>query len=744
MTNIEKAQAIYRLYQDSENNNRRQWLKNIKKDEDFVYGEQLTQDEKDDLAAAGMPNFTINRLLPVFDIAKYFITNKLPRYQAVGADGSDSDEAQMHGAMMEYGWYISKGRSLLSKVVSNVLSKSVGWFLIDIDPSMDKGKGEVVITSLRPEDVIPDPQSTDINANDAEYIIVKKLFSKNYLKGKFPKFARKIENIDTAFSRTNYSERDLDNTEITYEEDIITTIDSDINNPLIEYFLTFRRVWKTYVRVFVKNEIPKKELNLIKKEMRLEVKEKKQEFSIKIKEETIRLEEAVKAGQIIKERAEFELEKLQRSMTKELKDFINRLYSKLRSEANQTTEYNISKKEFEILKKDKLIADNIINSYEYQKPMMKRTETIGENLFISEEINDEEDYPLIMLPFLWTGTVNPISLVGPLKGKQRETNKSHQLVIHNANLGSNPRWMAVKGQIDDEDEWQEQGTTPNGILYWRDILGNGTPPQAVQPLPLNSAFFNIVQEAKNDLEYLSGISGSMQGMNQNSRETYRGMLANDEFGTRRIRQWIVNVFEPTLDQVGKVWMRKAQNFYKGHKVYLIVQPNASGDGYEQKRAESNVPLYNNYGKVVRRYNKIDSTRYNLRVISGSTMPINRWALLDEYWKYYEGKIIDDIAFRNETDIRGKKQIEERMSRMKQLENALRQADDEIKKLKGTQETLERQVVQKGIDVKIARMETEERAALLETKAQNKLAQKRIGDKTKNAIEELNNQVTEKE
>ena len=37
-----------------------------------------------------------------------------------------------------------------------------------------------------------------------------------------------------------------------------------------------------------------------------------------------------------------------------------------------------------------------------------------------------------------------ISAVIPMIGKQREINKSHQIMLHNANLASNLRWLYTK------------------------------------------------------------------------------------------------------------------------------------------------------------------------------------------------------------------------------------------------------------------------------------------------------------
>ena len=74
----------------------------------------------------------------------------------------------------------------------------------------------------------------------------------------------------------------------------------------------------------------------------------------------------------------------------------------------------------------------------------------------------------------------------------------------------------------------------------------------------------------------------------------------------------------------------------------------------------------------------------------------------------------------ETDIRNKKQVIERKSMYAQLQGQLQQMEEAIKDSEGTIETLERQLVQAGIKMKVGEASTEIRKDVLETEAQQKL------------------------
>ena len=102
------------------------------------------------------------------------------------------------------------------------------------------------------------------------------------------------------------------------------------------------------------------------------------------------------------------------------------------------------------------------------------------------------------------------------------------------------------------------------------------------------------------------------------------------------------------------------------------------------------------------------------------MPINRWALLEEYFKWFQAGLIDDIAMIAETDIRNKKQVIERKSMYSQLQGQVSSMEEAIKDKDGTIETLERQLVQAGIKMKVGDAVNEVRKDVLETEAQQKL------------------------
>ena len=124
--------------------------------------------------------------------------------------------------------------------------------------------------------------------------------------------------------------------------------------------------------------------------------------------------------------------------------------------------------------------------------------------------------------------------------------------------------------------------------------------------------------------------------------------------------------------------------------------------------------------MIGRWNDYESSRFDVRIVAGSTQPINRWALQDEYFKWFEGGLIDDIAMVEVTDIRNKKQLLKRKSLYTEMQNQLAQMEDQMKELQGENETLERQIVQAGIKLKINESDVKAQKQYLETEAEQKL------------------------
>lgn len=734
-----KAHINKQLWDRSNSTDRTKWRSKSQKGYDFYLDEQLSKDEETSLEESGMPSFTINRILPIVEIMKYFVTANSPRWKAVGATGDDTDIAQVHSDISDYCWHASNGNSIYGQVVLDSLVKGVGYFLIDVDQDADHGKGEVTFSRIDPYDVFVDPSSRDFLFRDASFIMIKKNLSKSQLKNLFPQHAAKINKISSSTDNSSsYSQRDVETSKIIQPEDVGFGIDPKKaeEDQIIAYYENYTKIKVPFVNSFIKIPLTEEQEQQLKESVEVQLQEFQAEVQVQLQEKMLSIQQSLEAGEIIPERAELEIKKAQQMMETAIQEKQQELMSAAQEEMTKVEQIVMRKKEFDMMMKSKQFENSVVDFVNFYETRIKLICSVGDDIFLYEYELPITEYPIIPIPYLYTGTPYPMSAVMPLIGKQQEINKAHQIMVHNANLASNLRWLYEEGSVD-ESEWEQYSSSPGALLKYRQGF---QPPTPVLPAPINNAFYSITQEGKSDAEYISGVPSAMMGFTQQQAETYRGLLANDEFGTRRLKSWMSTIVEPALEHIGRVFQMVAQKHYQIDKVFRIVQPEAGQEPDQDKEVRVNIPIFNDYGKAIGKWMDYESGKFDVRIVAGATLPLNRWALLEEYFRWFQAGLIDDVAMIAETDIRNKKQLVDRKSVYSQLQSQVEQMTEAMKDKEGTIETLERQLVQAGIKMKVQQGESEVRKEVLSTEAQQKLLRGMMQNEFQNAKKDIQREV----
>ena len=733
MTNKKRAQTNKLLWEKANSSHRQRWQVLSQKGYDFYLNEQLTKEETDSLNEAGMPTFTINRITPIIEIMKYFVTANNPRWKAVGATGDDVDVAQVHSDIADYCWYNSNGKSIYSQIILDSLTKGIGYFMIDVDRDADRGMGEVEFKRIDPYDVYIDPASRDFLFRDANFISVRKNVSKSQLMNLFPEFSRKIKNVSGGSDSMSYSQRPSTDYQSIQPEDITMgiTVEGE-DDSIVPYYETYSKKKHPYRNVFIKVLPSPAEMEQIKENVEIQTEQAEKEISVSLQEKMLSIQQSLESGEIIEERAQLEIERAQKMAEQAVEENRMQLMSQAQDSATIVDQQIMTEESYQALIKSGEMESQIIEAIKFYENRVHLTCTVGDDIFLYDRILPVSEYPIVPVPYMYTGTPYPMSAVTPIIGKQQEINKAHQIMLHNANLASNLRWMYEEGSVP-EEEWEKYSSSPGALLKYRQGF---SPPSPIQPAPINNAFYTITQEGKGDAEYIAGVPSAMMGFTQQQSETYRGLLANDEFGTRRLKAWMGSIVEPALEHLGRCFQMMAQSHYSVEKVFRIVQPEAGQRPDEEKDVRVNIPIYNDYGKAISVYKDYASARFDIRIIAGATMPINRWALLEEYFRWFQSGLIDDVAMIAETDIRNKDKIIERKSMYSQLQGQLSSLEEAMKDKDGTIETLQRQLVQAGIKMKVGEASGEVRKNVLQTEAQQKLLRGLLKGEFDNAKKDL--------
>ena len=141
-----------------------------------------------------------------------------------------------------------------------------------------------------------------------------------------------------------------------------------------------------------------------------------------------------------------------------------------------------------------------------------------------------------------------------------------------------------------------------------------------------------------------------------------------------------------LNQVAKVAIPLMQQLYTEEKVIRLVQPN--GNEKEER--------FNYYKEMengeVSRFHDIGVGKYDVVVVSGSTLPTNRMALLNNYMEMYKMGLIDQTEVLKKSELVDVDGVLERSGQMKQMQQQMQAMAEELKKVKGDLQTAQREEV----------------------------------------------------
>ena len=449
------AQRIKRMYELSNSTTRSQWEYINQKGCDFANDNQVTAEERTMLEEQGMPTFTINRIMPVVEMLNFYATANRPRWQAVGVEGSDTDVAAVFSDIADYVWDLSDGVSLYANCINDAITKSVGYLLVTVDQDSDDGMGDVRIIQPDPFDIFIDPKSRDMLLRDASYVIIRKVLPKEHLKKLYPQFKAKISkaNSDIVGFEENYTEKSFGSSQKDFSFKDIGESESVTgkgeNDQLIEFFECYEKIKIQYINVFYKVPLTDEQKQQMQEQVQMQMEEQAKELEVRMLEEQQRLQMALQSGEILQERYDLELEKLQKGMQQQLQQMQQQLMKDMQDRMETIENAIITKKEFDILVKEDKFKETVVEAIPFYQNRIELSCVVGDVTLYKKVLPEGiREYPLVPFHYKWTGTPYPISAVSPLVGKQQEINKSHQILVHNASLGSSLRWMYEEGSVD--------------------------------------------------------------------------------------------------------------------------------------------------------------------------------------------------------------------------------------------------------------------------------------------------------
>jgi len=189
--------------------------------------------------------------------------------------------------------------------------------------------------------------------------------------------------------------------------------------------------------------------------------------------------------------------------------------------------------------------------------------------------------------------------------------------------------------------------------------------------------------------------------------------------------------EAGLTRVGQVAIPLIQQLYTQEKIFRIVQPNNSIDEYV-----INKRLVDDKSGEIKVLNDIGVGLYDVIVVAGSTLPSNRYAELEFHMDAYKNGIIDRQEVLKKTEVYDIEGVMQRTDMIQQLEEALKQSQEEIKKLRGDLQTRDRESVNLRKKVEVEKAKGKLDQVTNKAKAAGTVFEKRLDDTFSNIKNEI--------
>lgn len=629
--------------------------KNAASNKDFYDGNQWTPEEKSILKKLKQAPTVINVIKPTVEQAVALLTTNTPRFNSTGREDSDVKVGKMFSDLLTYIWQINNGNMELKTAIKDYYIKGKGVLIAWYDPYADFNKGEIAFHSVDPRNVYIDPNSKDIYHRDAANILLADVITKKNAYDLYPGY--NFEDCDESSENSN--------TESTYE--YIPYNQTDVRFDRIDRYRKIKNLkWFVYdnkqKEIILDNNKFQEFLNKPVFEV---VTQKGTEY---IYEER----ELIQMQQIVSEYGNlyhFEVN----PETQEQMIVSGAEEGKETEIPNSTTQVNEAKV-IDLLNK------GIFNAHQIIENQIERTLVIG-NKIIFKSIIDIDEYPFFFLNNHWDRNPYPQSDVEIVKPLQRYVNKMRSLLIAHLSNSVNTKWWIPRGSTNKTE--LEKGFSQAGVYIGEYDPTLGEPKEA-PPSALPNEIYKAEADARKDIQEILGIYPFMQGDSQTAPGTYRGTMALDEFGQRRIRAKKDDI-ESALNQFAKVIIRMIQIYYTEYKVIRLIRPDNT-----VITREINIPIYDDYSIVTNRINDVTVGKYDIVVVSGSMLPSNRWLQFDYYMELYKMGLIDQVEVLKKTEIVDTEGVLERFNIINSLKSQVASLQQELEQIKGDKQTTDRE------------------------------------------------------
>lgn len=657
------------------------WRDEMIEDNDFFLGAQTSVKQNDLLKKRKQKSFNVDVIFQAVEQAVALLTSNRPRFSCTGTEDSDTRIAGVIAAIMQFIWHLNHGTQKLKQIIKEYYVGSVGWAHIYWNPYLLNGKGDIAIDTLDAKRVYVESNAKDFFWDDAGHMFVETDLTSEMMQVIYNMTLEEVQQFESSSQTIESSTR-------------VSEFNSGSANLNASPVPIYKRLDR-YSRV--------KEAMLVleKEDERFEMIIDPRQFEQKTRNMTCIISRTARAtNYFVAPRNVSNIAKLLSQYGEvfhevQMEDPANpgQMTSSLMSGIENQVDYPPgvtpvpgSTTYLELISMYNAIKKGQVKVSKRLLDRIKHVASIG-NKVLFTNIVPTSHHVLIPLINNFDRTIYPVGDVRRVKREQEFINSLRQLeVVHAAKI-ANFKIAYPEGRYKEEDLTDRFNDPMKPFLpYDAEMQSAGL--QVIAPPPLPNQFYLLEQQARRNIQERLGIFNMQSGDPTDAPNTYKGTVALDEYAQRRIKSKKDDI-EEFLNQVGKVVVDFIQYYYTDTRVINIVTPN---DKPMTITLRNDSRLDNLYENNEFRINDITVGQFDLVVVSGSTLPSNRWAIAAAAQEDFKLGAIDQEAYLRKSEYTDVEQILERFSLINQLKSMLAQAQEQIKKLSGDQQTMERELM----------------------------------------------------
>ncbi len=663
------------------------FITNAESDIEFTNNVQWSFEAAAALEAKNIPAVCYNEIKPARDQAVQQITYNDPMFLAVGRENSDTALAADMSDLMDYIWDKSRGKSHFIKAVENF--EDMGMFVLQAyyDPNEDGGKGDIKIRHIDARDIYLDPRCTWRSAQNSDRIFYAVVMSEDQIKMQYPDWDSTDAQPWTGDIRTTGKGQKTEGQ--VFHSDFIASGRTKYYRLIDEYKKIKHQIFR------VSNPNSQEEWEFEQEEY-IEFANKYSLVVSGVARQTVITNEQEKQEWLLR---------IQQYGT-----------SRFHLRTDGSWQPGTEVKSGEISPQGQWImpvpgstvqVERVVNTQLLEKGLLEwaavlvdriqQTLVIGEKLYREPVVTPFSSYPFGITMLHHTDTPFPYGDARLARPVQEQINKARSLITaYNINIASLklfvPEGTNVKAL---EKRWGKAGAQ----FFTYDAESQGIP-IVLQFQQMSNALYEQIDRDKYLIQRMYGVYEFQDGANVQFPQTLGGTVLTDEFAQRR-SQFKRGLIEEALNDLGMAVSDLIPVVYKEQKIVRIVKPNARPkETIFNKQEETGI------------YNDLVGNRYDLKMVSGSTLPTHRGARLQTALELWDRKILrDNEPILRLTDLPNVEELIQRNSVIGQAEQALAQSQELIQDLQGDMQTADSEL--RHADRKVEKVKFEKKLMQLE-------------------------------